>query len=262
MSAPLQLAMAVANSNAANVYVRYASMLVGRDKACRLGQYFSRLMVYLITERMKTQGKTTSSVEWLSTFVKMQGVLGTTRKLMRAGKFFDFLQLFVRALLSKGEDELVQALGALHKAGMFVFMAADTLGVLGTSMAVVRLRDPARIGRIAQRGWLLALACQALSAAYRLRNIAMREADLRRVRQHVEKTADVMGDRECAVEEQMMRRNKAQAVRELVSSALDLTIPIKGLGLLNINEGVVALAGTITSLMGIQDTLAKACGAI
>ncbi|KAJ1877350.1 Peroxisomal membrane protein PMP27 [Coemansia sp. RSA 1722] len=258
MSASFQLAIAAANSNAANTYVRYASMLVGRDKMCRLGQYFSRLMVYLITERMRLRGKTPNSIEWLTTFSKMQGVLGTTRKLLRAGKFFDFLQLFLRALVRKGDDELVHALGALHKVGMFVFMAADTVGVLGSSLALVKLRDPGKITRIAQRGWLLALVCQAMSAIYRLRGIAMREVDLRRVRLQIEKSADVMGDRECAVEEQLVRKNKAQATRELVAAALDLTIPIKGLGLLAINEGVVALAGTVTSLMGIQDALAKA----
>ncbi|KAJ2720222.1 Peroxisomal membrane protein PMP27 [Coemansia sp. Benny D115] len=257
ISSALGLAASASNSGAASAYVKYASMLVGRDKACRLGQYFSRLMVYLISQRMGARGKTPASVEWLATFVKLQGALATTRKVMRAGKFVDFLQLFVRTLQSRGEDELVRALGALHKAGMFVFMAADTLGLLGGPLGVVRLRNAPRVARIGQRGWLVAIASQLLLAIYQLRNVSMREADLRRVRRHVEKAADVMGDRECAVEEQLIRKTKAQATRQLVAAALDLTIPTKGLGLLGFNEGLVALAGTVTSLMGVQDVLAR-----
>ncbi|KAJ1937935.1 Peroxisomal membrane protein PMP27 [Kickxella alabastrina] len=136
-------------------------------------------------------------------------------------------------------------------------MAADTLGLMGSTLTLVRLRDPANVMRVGQRGWLLAIVCQLISAAYQLHNISVREADLRRVRMHVEKAADVMGDRECAVEEELIRRNKTQATRQLVASALDLVIPAKGLGLLNINEGLVALAGTVTSLMGIQDVVSK-----
>ncbi|KAI7831937.1 peroxisomal biogenesis factor 11 [Kickxella alabastrina] len=236
MSTVLSLVSAATNSGAANVY--HAG---GRDKACRFGQYFSRLLVYLISQRMSARGKTPASIEWMATFAKTQAAMATTRKMMRSGKFIDFLQLFMRSLKNKGEDELVHLLGLFHKASMFVFMAADTLGLMGSTLTLVRLRDPANVTRVGQRGWLLAIVCQLISAAYQLHNISVREADLRRVRMHVEKAADVMGDRECA----------------LVASALDLVIPAKGLGLLNINEGLVALAGTVTSLMGIQDVVSK-----
>ncbi|KAI8320502.1 peroxisomal biogenesis factor 11 [Martensiomyces pterosporus] len=257
MSGVVDLVSAVANSNATSVYVKYTSTLVGRDKLCRLAQYFSRLLVYVLNRRIQAAGKTAGAVEWLAALVKIQGAMGTTRKIMRSGRFIDFLQLFVRAVQAKGEDDVVRLLSALHKLGMFAFMAADTLGLLGTTLGLIKLRDPAKVGRAAQRGWMLAIVCQLLTAVYQLRNLAMREADLQRVRQHVEKSADVLGDRECVVEEQIIRRQKAQANRQLLAAALDLTIPVRGLGILNINEGLVALAGTITSLLGVQDVLSK-----
>ncbi|KAJ1890376.1 hypothetical protein LPJ66_007519, partial [Kickxella alabastrina] len=62
MSTVLTLVSAATNSGAANVYVKYTSMLGGRDKACRFGQYFSRLLVYLISQRMSARGKTPASI--------------------------------------------------------------------------------------------------------------------------------------------------------------------------------------------------------
>ncbi|KAJ2509694.1 hypothetical protein GGI11_005770, partial [Coemansia sp. RSA 2049] len=66
----------------------------------------------------------------------------------------------------------------------------------------------------------------------------------------------------CAAEERAVAAQRAAAGRTLLLSALDLTIPIKGLALVGVNEGLVALAGTVTSLMGIQDSLAKASAAV
>ncbi|KAJ1734899.1 Peroxisomal membrane protein PMP27 [Coemansia biformis] len=259
MSGATGVAVAVANSRVIDVYVKYTNMLVGRDKACRLGQYFARLLAYLVGQRIARLGKTAGRVEWLATLVKIQQVLATTRKMMRSGKFVNFAQMAARALVARnGEDEVVWALGLVNKLGMCVFMAADTLGLVGTTLGLVRLRDPARVARVAQRGWLFALAAQALSALYQLRTVAIRAADLRRVRCHVEKTGDAMGDRECATEEHALATQRAGLSKQLVAAALDLSIPIKGLGILPLNEGLVALAGTMTSLMGAQDVLSKA----
>ncbi|KAJ2763047.1 Peroxisomal membrane protein PMP27, partial [Coemansia nantahalensis] len=228
--------------------------------ACRLGQYFARLLAYLVGQQVARQGKTAGRIEWLATLAKIQQALATTRKVMRSGKFVNFAQLAIRALAAQsgGGDEVVWVLGVVHKLGMCVFMAADTLGLLGTTLALIRLRDPARITRIAQRGWMYALAAQALSALYQLRTVAIRSADLRRVRSHVEKTGDAMGDRECTTEEHALSVQRTTLSRQLAMSVLDLTIPVKGLGVLPLHEGLVALAGTATSLMGAQDVLAKA----
>ncbi|KAJ1662884.1 Peroxisomal membrane protein PMP27 [Coemansia sp. RSA 1813] len=251
------------NSKAVALYVQYASTLVGRDKACRFGQYLARLLAYLVGRRLATRGKNPTGVSWLASLSKVQSALGTTRKVMRSGKFVDFARLFARALTgTQGpHDEVARTLGAVHKAGMCIFMLADTLGLLHNTMGLVRLRNAPRVARLGQRAWMTALVAQVIAAAYQLHNLRLRQADLARVRRHVMKT-DAFGASECAVEEQAVSTQRAAASRLLLQSALDLTIPIKGLGLFDINEGLVALAGTVTSLMGIQDTLAKASAAV
>ncbi|KAJ2867762.1 Peroxisomal membrane protein PMP27 [Coemansia erecta] len=259
---------ALGNSKAVALYVQYASTLVGRDKACRFGQYLARLLAYLVGRRLATRGKSPTGMSWLVSLSNVQAALGTTRKVLRTGKFIDFGRLFVHALTasaqqgaSSAHDEVVRTLGAVHKAGMCVFMLADTLGLLHNTMGLVRLRNAPLVARLGQRAWMTALVAQAVAAAYQLHNLRLRQADLARVRRHVMKS-DAFGARECAVEEQAVSVQRAAASRLLLQSALDLTIPIKGLGLLEINEGLVALAGTATSLMGIQDSLAKAAAAV
>ncbi|KAJ2353454.1 Peroxisomal membrane protein PMP27 [Coemansia erecta] len=250
------LVLAAANSGVVDVYVKYIGTLVGRDKACRLGQYFARLLAYVVGRRITRAGKTPGLADWLSALVKVQQTLGTARKVMRTGKFVGFLQQAVRTLAGSG-DEVVRALGAAHKLGMCVFMAADTWGLLG-ALALVRVRDAGRVARVGQRAWMWALAAQLASALYQLHAVSLRAADLKRVRFHVEKAADAVAGRECAVEEQAIRVQRTALARQLAATALDLCIPIKGLGVLPLNEGLVAAAGTVTSLMGVQDVLAKA----
>ncbi|PIA18488.1 peroxisomal biogenesis factor 11 [Coemansia reversa NRRL 1564] len=252
--------LAAANSRVVDVYVRYINMLVGRDKACRLGQYVARLLIYLVNRRVSQLGKTSSRLEWIMTLTRIQQTLSTTRKVMRSGKFLAFFQQAVRTLTSVGDDEVVRTLGAAHKLGMCVFMVADTIGLLGTTLALVRLRNPARVARLGQRAWMYALIAQLLSTLYQLRGLSIRSADLQRVRRHVGKAGDVMAERECAMEEQAIRTQRKGLTRQLTTSALDLAIPIKGLGILPLNEGLVGMAGSITSLMGVQDVLGKASG--
>ncbi|KAJ2756143.1 Peroxisomal membrane protein PMP27 [Coemansia pectinata] len=253
----MSIVAAAANSSATATYMKYASQLTGRDKACRFTQYFARLLAYLVTRRISLQGTkpSASALDWLSTLTKIQGTMSTTRKILRSGKFIDFFHLLVRSLHQGGGDEVERLLNTGHKLGMFVFMLADSVGILHSALGLVRLRDPQKVTRVAMRGWWLALVCQLMAGAYQLRALVIREADLNRVRRHLEKDADVMADRECVVEERAVMVKKRAAVRQVVAAALDLTIPTAGLGLLGLNEGVVALAGTITSLMGVQDIL-------
>ncbi|KAJ2636489.1 Peroxisomal membrane protein PMP27 [Coemansia sp. RSA 1694] len=258
----LSIVAAAANSSATATYIKYASQLSGRDKACRFTQYFARLLAYLVTRRISLQGSKpqAGTLDWLATLTKIQGTMSTTRKILRSGKFIDFFHLLIRSLhstpASGGGDEMERLLNVGHKAGMFVFMLADSVGILHSALGLVRLRDPAKVTRIAMRGWLCALVCQLLAGVYQLRALAIREADVGRVRRHlVEKEADPMADRECVVEERLVAQRKQKAVRQVVAAALDISIPTAGLGLLNLNEGFVALAGSITSLMGVQDIL-------
>ncbi|KAJ1843954.1 Peroxisomal membrane protein PMP27 [Coemansia sp. RSA 2708] len=251
MDGAKDVVLAAANSRMVDVYVKYTGMLVGRDKACRLGQYLARLFVYLVTRRITHLGKTPLRQSWLATLLRVQQTLSSARKVMRSGKFIGFLQLAMRA---QG-DEVERALDVVHKLGMSVFMAADTWGLLG---ALLIVQPAPRVARIGQRAWMYALLAQLGAALYRLHGLSLRAADLRRVRVHVEKAADVVAGRECVVEEQAIGAQRRTLMRQAVTAALDLSIPVKGLGVLPLNEGLVALAGTVTSLIGIRDVLAKA----
>ena len=44
---------------------------------------------------------------------------------------------------------------------------------------------------------------------------------------------------------------------QLISDLCDLTIPIAALGLLDLDEGIVGLAGTVSSLIGVYGVWKK-----
>ncbi|KAJ2435900.1 hypothetical protein GGF42_008983, partial [Coemansia sp. RSA 2424] len=83
----LSIVAAAANSSATATYIKYASQLSGRDKACRFTQYFARLLAYLVTRRISLQGSKpqASTLDWLVTLTKIQGTMSTTRKILRSG---------------------------------------------------------------------------------------------------------------------------------------------------------------------------------
>jgi peroxin-11B len=52
-------------------------------------------------------------------------------------------------------------------------------------------------------------------------------------------------------------RDKSVAQLQLISDLCDLTVPTSGLGLLNLDDGIVGLAGTVSSLIGLYGVWQK-----
>ena len=47
-------------------------------------------------------------------------------------------------------------------------------------------------------------------------------------------------------------RERAQVYTQLISDLCDLTVPTPALGLIKFDDGIVGIAGTISSLIGLQ----------
>ena len=52
-------------------------------------------------------------------------------------------------------------------------------------------------------------------------------------------------------------RERAATNLQLISDVCDLTIPISALGYANLDDGIVGLAGTVSSLIGVWSTWKK-----
>lgn len=56
---------------------------------------------------------------------------------------------------------------------------------------------------------------------------------------------------------QIMSRERAATQLQLLSDLCDLTVPSSALGYVNLDDGIVGLAGTVSSLIGLNAAWAK-----
>jgi hypothetical protein len=55
----------------------------------------------------------------------------------------------------------------------------------------------------------------------------------------------------------LFRRERSQVVTQLVSDCCDLVVPSASLGLVELDDGIVGLAGTVSSIIGLQSAWRK-----
>ena len=54
-----------------------------------------------------------------------------------------------------------------------------------------------------------------------------------------------------------MHRDQSVAQLQLISDLCDLTVPSSALGLVNLDDGIIGLAGTVSSLIGLYGVWQK-----
>jgi len=55
----------------------------------------------------------------------------------------------------------------------------------------------------------------------------------------------------------MICRDQQQTQQQLLSDLCDLTVPLSGLNWVALDDGIVGLAGTLSSLMGLMNQWSK-----
>ncbi|KAK4705211.1 hypothetical protein P7C70_g996, partial [Phenoliferia sp. Uapishka_3] len=111
----------------------------------------------------------------------------------------------------------------------------------------------AKINQRAARFWLSGILFSIVSSIYKLTGLSARENQVRRVG-----ASEKEPDRKAA-----LRAVKAQqaAVRyQLVQDCLDALLPAGTLGFHHLDDGMLGIAGTITSLMGLRTQITKVLG--
>jgi peroxin-11B len=81
--------------------------------------------------------------------------------------------------------------------------------------------------------------CNAVAGLYTLRQLRLRALK-------VDKK-----DAEGTVEQKKLQRETNAASLQLVSDLCDITVPSSAVGYVNLDDGIVGLAGTVSSLIGV-----------
>lgn len=103
-----------------------------------------------------------------------------------------------------------------------------------------------KISKNAARFWLTGLSFSLVSGSYKTYVLRQRAAAARRPRATAEKEA------ERKIEAQQIATEQAAVQFQMTQDALDWLIPATGAEFLDLDEGVLGLAGFATSLMGAR----------
>ncbi|OMJ20745.1 Peroxisomal membrane protein 11A [Smittium culicis] len=249
----------VFESKCANIYVKYAASTAGRDKAYRFIQYFSRFLVYTLNHQTALK----PAASFIAALSKIQASMTETRKILRLGKFIDSFKLALAAIKNPASDELAKLLSSISKLFMGMYVICDGAGWLN-STGLIKLKNPQQLSKVSMRCWLTSIVLSFLNGLYskyalNLRRVAIASTSSAYSSKSIAEAVDM--DKETLVliaKEKNTINSKIVAVNnQLLVDAVDMIIPVGILGLLNINNGVIGVAGMITSILGANDLISK-----
>ncbi|RDW81150.1 PEX11 family protein [Aspergillus mulundensis] len=213
-------------------YLRFAATTVGRDKLLRTLQYFSRFYAWYLYRTNQPQTA-------IAPYNAVKKQFGTTRKILRIGKFIEHLKAAALAADNKGPiDPVLRYLAIGRQLGYAGYLSLDTVTVLD-AIGVRKLANIKRLQDSAYRAWFSGLACSVLAGVYTLWRLGEKQ-----------KTLDLK-EGEGVVEAKKLEKERSAARVQLISDLCDLTIPVSAIGLANLDDGLVGIAGTISSLIGV-----------
>ncbi|KAK4945410.1 Peroxisomal membrane protein PMP27 [Elasticomyces elasticus] len=222
-------------------YLRYVATTVGRDKVLRTIQYFSRFYAWYL---YRTNNPTSAIQPW----VVVKNQFGLTRKILRIGKFVEHIragaEIYDAAVKSSNGDKVTQYLQILRQIGYAGYLTFDTMTVLD-AMGVRKDPKAKNIQATAYRFWLTGLVASALAGIYNTYKLRQRAQTVN------EK------DAEDKVEKVKIAKQQRAVNIQLISDLCDLTVPSTALGYTTFDEGIVGLAGTTSSLLGMYGAWQK-----
>ncbi|PKS12855.1 hypothetical protein jhhlp_000195 [Lomentospora prolificans] len=213
-------------------YLKFVATTVGRDKLLRAIQYFARFYSWYL---FRTNSSKTEIAPWDA--IKRQ--LGLARKIFRAGKNVEHVKAAAVAADAKALDPVLRYATIGRQLGYAGYLTFDLL-TLPDALGVRKSPRAKTFQREAYRFWAIGILCSLVAQLYTLRVLRLREA-------RVDKK-----EGEGVVESKKIAIERAASRLQLFSDLCDLTIPTSALAWVGLDDGVVGLAGTISSLIGLQ----------
>ncbi|KAL8816520.1 MAG: hypothetical protein Q9223_004483 [Gallowayella weberi] len=196
-------------------YLRFVATTVGRDKLLRTLQYFSRFYAWYLF-------RTNSPPRLIAPFEAINKQFALTRKALRLGKNVEHFKAAASAMDdTKAKDEFLRYCAIGRQLGYAMYLTLDMATYVDTA-GIWKLGSAKRLQKEAYRAWFVGLMFNAIAGAYTLWGLRQSEAEIDKA------------DGEGVVES-----------KKLESSAL---------GYANLDDGIVGLAGTVSSLIGVWGT--------
>ncbi|KAL1960326.1 hypothetical protein VTO42DRAFT_8286 [Malbranchea cinnamomea] len=222
-------------------YLRFVATTVGRDKVLRTLQYFSRFLAWYLL-------RTNHPNSTIAPFEAIKKQFGLTRKLLRVGKNVEHFKAAAVALDAKSgpvaADPILKYLTVGRQLGYAFYLSFDMVTYLDAA-GIRKLSAAKKLQQHAYRAWFSGLVCSAIAGVYTLYRL-----------KELEKTINKK-DAEGAVEGKKLQKERSQVLTQLVSDFCDLIVPVSALGYIDFDDGIVGIAGTISSLIGLRTAWRK-----
>ena len=230
-------------------YLKFVSTTVGRDKLLRTIQYFSRFYAWYL---LRTNGLQTA----VASYGALKTQLGLTRKLLRIGKNVEHFKAAATISDTKGLDPVIKYLAVGRQLGYAGYLSFDALTV-PDAVGLRKSTATQRLQREAYRFWAAGLICSVVSGVYSLAGLRAQQKRLDRkdgesavAGKRIEKYARILSQKSSMYANDYFRERAAINL-QLISDLADLTVPATAIGLVSFDDGLVGLAGTLSSLIGV-----------
>ncbi|KAK9379347.1 peroxisomal biogenesis factor 11 [Kockiozyma suomiensis] len=212
--------------------LRFFDSTVGRDKLMRIVQYFARFYAAFLL-RSADSTKIKEADKWRA----LMSLFSTARKILRIGKPLQHLKAAATAYDNKTADAFLRYTAVGRQLSYGAYLTCDS-ALLAHSTKLLTLRNPQLIQKLYYRLWLAGITFSVASGIYKHVGLSQRESSLARASEK-----DIVAVKK-------VRAEKKKASTQFALDVLDSTIPISGLSLVPIDDGVVGLAGMLSSAIG------------
>ena len=168
----------------------------------------------------------------------MKSQFGLTRKILRFGKNIEHLKAAAIAADSKTLEPVLKYLAVGRQLGYFGYLSFDAVTVID-AVGIRKLATAKKLQANAYRAWFAGLVCNVLAGLYMLRKLGEQEKGVKKE------------DGEGAVEGKKVAAEKRKVRLQLLCDVCDLGVPGSALGYVALDDGMVGLMGTLSSLIGI-----------
>ncbi|KAI9319421.1 peroxisomal biogenesis factor 11 [Dichotomocladium elegans] len=217
---------------------RFLGTTVGREKLCRLVQYFARFYAFYLYRQGATK-------ETIQRWADLKQHIGNGRKFFRLLKPIEFVQTSVHTLTVK--DEVMRLTTIIKHLGNALYYSSEVF-VLTTAIGFYRPAGIDRITNFGQRCWFISLFASILSSLYKYRQLNTKAIQLAKVK----RLQDGDKDSEITAQEKALSKQLRATSYQLLQDVVDIVIPSGNLGWLPVDEGVIGIAGMITAWMAMK----------
>jgi len=173
--------------------------------------------------------------------------LATARKLLRLGKPLEHLQAALRAAQNTG-DFKEQLTTIARQLSYFGYLTYDAVAWANTVRFIsLKPGTSQKVQNIANRLWLSGILFSITHAVFKAGRLTKEAQEIKGLDEK-----NVGGDNARESRLKALHTIRAATRQQFIIDVLDVWLPASNLGLVNLNDGVLGVFGTITSFLALR----------